>query len=295
MKRKKYCKKLLALGVLGIACAAGILYVKRDEQRQKPEPLQEPEIKPAPEPEEEPEEEPVQETGTENTPEPEAAEAFDWNMVGQLSAGSTIDTSLLTEAEIDSLFYSEEITDTVFKRINGVSYQENDTVGREELRYLRVLHMGFDGQIHIGELIVNCQIAEDILTIMKKLYENKYPIEKMVLVDEYGGDDNRSMEDNNSSAFNYRVIAGTTRLSKHSLGLAIDINPRYNPYVRPGETGEIIVEPSGSEAYVDRQSEFDYKIDEHDLCYQLFSQYGFTWGGSWNTVKDYQHFQKTTE
>lgn len=186
----------------------------------------------------------------------------------------------------------ENITEPVFERINGISYRENDVIKLADLRYLRLLHTGFDGQTHAGELIVNRQIAEEILDIMRTLYESRYPIERMLLVDEYGGDDNRSMADNNSSAFNYRVIAGTSRLSKHSLGLAIDINPRYNPYIRPGENGERIVEPAGSEAYTDRQADFAYKIDEHDLCYRLFVRQGFTWGGSWHTVKDYQHFQK---
>lgn len=186
----------------------------------------------------------------------------------------------------------EPITEPIFERINGISYRENDVVRPEDLRYLRLLHTGFDGQTHAGELIVNRQIAEEILDIMKMLYENRYPIERMRLVDEYDGDDNRSMADNNSSAFNYRVIAGTTRLSKHSLGLAIDINPRYNPYIRFGENGERIVEPAGSEAYTDRKADFPYKIDESDLCYRLFVSHGFTWGGSWHTVKDYQHFQK---
>ena len=185
----------------------------------------------------------------------------------------------------------EKITDPIFKRINGISYRENDTIGIDDLRYLRLLHTGFDGQTHVGELIVNRQIAETILTIMKTLYENRYPIEKMRLVDEYGGDDNCSMEDNNSSAFNYRVIAGTSTLSRHSLGLAIDINPRFNPYIRPGANGELIVAPTGSEAYTDRQAAFAHKIDEDDLCYRLFTTHGFIWGGSWSTVKDYQHFE----
>ena len=212
--------------------------------------------------------------------------------VQQQKAGSVVDVAGLTDAEIESFFYIQEITEPVFARINGSSYRENDVIGRKDLKHLRLLHMGFDGQVHVGELIVNRKIAADVLDIMRVLYENRYPIEKMLLVDEYGGDDNRSMEDNNSSAFNYRMIAGTARLSKHSLGLAIDINPRYNPYIRPGEDGMVIVEPPGSEAYVDRQADFAHKIDESDLCYRLFAAHGFTWGGSWTTVKDYQHFQK---
>jgi len=126
---------------------------------------------------------------------------------------------------------------------------------------------------------------------MKELYENQYPIEKMVLIDEYEADDEKSMEDNNTSAFNYRSINGSTKLSKHSLGLAIDINPRYNPCVRTID-GELSVEPANGNAYTDRTQEFPYKINENDLCYRLFTEHGFTWGGSWNSLKDYQHFEK---
>lgn len=179
----------------------------------------------------------------------------------------------------------------IAQRIAGVSYQENDNISMQELRYLRVLHMGFDGQTHIGELLVHESIAEDILEIMAALYENQYPIEKMLLVDEYGADDEVSMQENNTSAFNYREIAGTSRLSQHSLGLAIDINPKFNPYVKEKD-GELTISPANAEDYVDRTQEFEYKIDENDLCYQLFTAHGFTWGGSWNSVKDYQHFEK---
>ena len=106
------------------------------------------------------------------------------------------------------------------------------------------------------------------------------------------GDDTASMEDNNTSCFNYRVVDGTTKLSKHAYGLAIDINPFYNPYVVPQSDGSTYISPKGSEAYTDRSADFPYKIDENDLCYRLFKEHGFTWGGNWNSCKDYQHFQK---
>ncbi len=101
------------------------------------------------------------------------------------------------------------------------------------------------------------------------------------------------MEDNNTSCFNYRVVDGTTNLSKHALGCAIDINPVYNPYVgfNKGGSGETYISPKGSEVYADRSQNFPYKIDENDLCYKLFIKHGFTWGGNWNSCKDYQHFQ----
>lgn len=208
-----------------------------------------------------------------------------------LSAGSIVSPAILENTGVDNLFYSTEISSEIQERIAGISYQENDTIALADLRYIRVLYYGFDGETHIGELIVNQSIEADILEIMKELYENQYPIEKMVLIDEYDADDENSMADNNTSAFNYRSINGSTKLSKHSLGFAIDINPRYNPCVRTID-GELSVEPANGSPYADRTQEFPYKIDENDLCYRLFTKHGFTWGGSWNSLKDYQHFEK---
>lgn len=208
-----------------------------------------------------------------------------------LSAGSIISPAVLEATGTDNLFYSTEISEGLIRRIMGVSYQENDNISLSELCYLRVLYYGFDGETHIGELIVNQKIEADILEIMKELYENQYPIEKMVLIDEYDADDESSMADNNTSSFNYRTVNGSTKLSKHSMGLAIDINPRFNPCIKT-VNGETLVEPANGTAYTDRTQDFPYKITEQDLCYQLFTEHGFTWGGSWNSLKDYQHFEK---
>lgn len=209
-------------------------------------------------------------------------------------------------------FYYEELTDEVKHRINGISYPissndenvinrlaENDTsaVSYDDLRYLSVLHYDFKGEVQTGELICNKKIAQDLAEIFYELYVNEYQIEKIRLVDEYMGDDTASMADNNTSCFNYRVVDGTTSLSKHALGCAIDINPFYNPYViynRNG-SGETYISPAGSEVYADRSNAFPYKIDENDLCYKLFISHGFIWGGNWNSSKDYQHFQKVVE
>ena len=209
-----------------------------------------------------------------------------------MEAGTVLEDSLLNEDLINNLFYSIEISEEVKQRIWNISYKENNNISLNDLRYLRVLYRGFDGNTHIGELIVNQSIATDVLEIMMELYKNDYPIEKMVLIDEYNGDDESSMEDNNTSAFNYRVISNTTTLSKHSLGMAIDINPKYNPYVVTRANGEIIISPENGAAYADRNNDFSYKMDENDLCVKLFLEHGFTWGGNWNSVKDYQHFEK---
>ncbi len=215
-------------------------------------------------------------------------------IVSETQAGDVVEDSVITQTGMEQFFYREELTDEVFARMDGVSYPQNAQIGREELCYLRVLHTGFDEKTYIGELVVNQKIADDVLDIMKELYEKRYPIEKMLLIDEYGADDEASMSDNNTSAFNYRTIAGTNRLSKHGQGLAVDINPRYNPCVRT-KNGITTVEPQNGSAYVDRNADFSYKITEGDLCLQLFSEHGFTWGGSWNSVKDYQHFEKAVE
>ena len=183
----------------------------------------------------------------------------------------------------------KKIDDEIFARIKGKSFKDNCTLPREDLRYLHVLHKDLNGKTHEGEIICNVYIAADLLDIFQKLYAANYPIEKIRLVDEYDADDERSMRDNNSSCFNFRFISHTTRVSKHGLGLAVDINTLYNPYTKVVD-GKRILEPATAGAYVDRTKNFPYKIDEQDLCYRLFVAHGFEWGGSWDDCKDYQHF-----
>lgn len=208
-----------------------------------------------------------------------------------ITAGEVISTEVASTLDESNLFYYEKISDEVFARIKGISYGDDCTIPRDELRYLRVLHCNKQGDILVGELICNRAIAEDLIEIFKALYRERYPIERMVLVDEYGADDNRSMAANNSSAFNFRFISGTKRLSNHSWGLAVDINPLYNPYVK-SINGRTSVEPIEGEPYVDRQQSHPYIIKEGDLLYREFTSRGFTWGGSWQDRKDYQHFEK---
>lgn len=188
-------------------------------------------------------------------------------------------------------FYISEIPDDIFAKMQGKSYKEDCTVPREDLRYVHVRHMGFDGEAKDGELVVNKAIADDVLAIFEELYKADYPIEKVRLVDEYDADDEASMSDNNSSAFNFRFISHTTRISKHGLGMAVDINTRYNPYVKTVD-GKLSIEPANGADYVDRSKDFPHKIDHEDLCYKLFKEHGFTWGGDWTHSKDYQHFER---
>lgn len=195
-------------------------------------------------------------------------------------------------------FYYEPLTESVKERITGISYPENGcTIPYEDLNYVGLKYIDFDGQVQTGELICNKAVAQDMVEIFYELYRNEYQLERVRLIDEYNGDDTASMAENNTSCFNYRVVDGTTSLSKHAYGLAIDVNPYYNPYVVFGRNadGSDYISPPGSEVYADRGQNFAYKIDENDLCYRLFTEHGFTWGGNWNSSKDYQHFQKTID
>ncbi len=186
-----------------------------------------------------------------------------------------------------SFFTVSEIPDSVFERMQGKSFNSGTTVSREDLRYLTVLHKNWSGETLRGEMVCNKAIAEDLREIFLELFKEGYPIEKMRLVDDYGADDEASMTDNNSSCFNCRTISGTRMISKHSLGLAVDINPLYNPALKHG-----IVRPSVSKAYTDREKDFPYKIMRGDACHRAFTSRGFVWGGGWASSKDWQHFEK---
>lgn len=208
-----------------------------------------------------------------------------------IASSQPVDEQSVVRCGVDSYFRSDPIDDTIYNRIRGLSYKDNCTVPLADLRYLRILHYNGDGEIAMGEMVCSRVISDDLLSIFRELFDAQYRIESVRLVDEYGADDNLSMVNNNSSAFNFRYISGTTRLSKHSLGLAVDINPLYNPYVK-GVGDELVVEPKEARDYVDRDGDFPFKIDTSDLCYKLFIRHGFEWGGDWSSVKDYQHFER---
>lgn len=215
----------------------------------------------------------------------------EWERIAQLPAGELAVSGIIEPEQVNHLFFACALNEDILSRINGNSYTENENILPSQLSYLKMLYYGFDGNTYVGEMIVNQSIEAEVLQIFQTLYENNYPIEKMTLVDEYGADDERSMEDNNTSAFNYRTISGSNKLSNHSYGMAIDLNPKYNPYVKSRSDGSFICQPDNGRDYADRSKDFAYKIDENDLAYRLFTEAGFTWGGSFNSVKDYQHFE----
>ena len=173
------------------------------------------------------------------------------------------------------VFSVQPIPDSVFLRMQGRSWPEGCTVRRAELRYLRLSHVDAEKKEHVGEMVCNKAIANDLLEIFRELYRQKYPIQRIRLMDDYEADDERAMRDNNTSCFCYRKISGSTKLSKHAIGMAVDINTLYNPYVRTGKDGRRIVEPATDVKYVNRRKSCPYKIVKGDLLYRLFLQHGF--------------------
>ena len=205
--------------------------------------------------------------------------------------GDIVPPEVVAREGIETFFAVSEIPDSIFAVMQGRSYKAECIVPRSQLRYLTCLHCDREGVIHVGEMVLNVAIAETVLQILRQLYEASYPIACMRLVDYYEADDERAMQANNSSSFNFRFISHTHRVSRHGLGMAVDINPLYNPYHKHLSDGTEVIEPAPAAAYLDRQSDFPYKIVRGDLCWRLFTQHGFQWGGSWTSCKDYQHFE----
>jgi hypothetical protein len=195
-------------------------------------------------------------------------------------------------AEIADGFYYIKLDDDIKARIKGLSYPADDKdckISYDDLRYVKLKHYDFDGNIKDGELIVNKRLAKEVTEIFYELYQEKYPLTSVKLVDDYGqpADDTLSMEANNTSAFCYRTVFGGGHLSRHSYGAAIDINPKLNPYLDNGR-----IAPENGAQYADRSQDFPGKIDHKDLAYKLFKKHGWEWGGDWSGDKDYQHFSK---
>ena len=192
----------------------------------------------------------------------------------------------------DDRFFYVTLTDELKERITGMSYPAPDQpcrVSYDDLRYVRILYVDFDGAEQEGELMVNRRVADDVIDIFYKLYVKQYPLASVKLVDDFGqpGDDGNSMRANNTSAFCYRQVTGSSHLSWHSFGAAIDINPLQNPYMNKGR-----VSPEEAREFLDRKNKRPHMIDHSDYCYKTFVAHGWKWGGDWNGDKDYQHFYK---
>ena len=183
---------------------------------------------------------------------------------------------------------AEPITDDIAARMSA-SWRPGCPVGFDSLRLLAVTHWGFDGKPRRGELVVHADHADGILQVFRTLYEQRFPIEQMRLVDEFGGDDDRSMAANNTSAFNCRRATGSSAWSEHAHGRAIDINPVQNPYVT--SSGKVL--PPAGRAHTDRRSGATGMVTADGPVVAAFRAIRWGWGGGWSLGKDYQHFSAT--
>lgn len=216
------------------------------------------------------------------------------------------ETLIEPEDDTDAYFVIQTVEegDAVYNRIYGNSFPTDGGITTDEIRYLRVLHYDYNGQIRTGEIIVNAVAAEDTLAVFRELFDAAYQIRQMVLVDTYydagwpefahlergNQADSVSIAHDNTSAFNYRVASNDfSKLSNHAMGRAIDLNPLENPYVYVDGS---VDGPSECLNYVDRSKATadNHMIQEGDFVVTTFKNHGFSWGGDWEGDKDYQHF-----
>ena len=174
------------------------------------------------------------------------------------------------------------------RRMTGVSWRAGCPVALADLRVVRVSFWGFDGRPHTGTLIVNRTGAAQVARVMGRLYAARFPIRRMTPVDAYGGDDYRSIDADNTSAFNCRPATGSKHWSEHAYGRAIDLDPLENPYVSGGKTSH-----PASRRYLDRSLRLPGMIHPGDVAVRAFAAEGWGWGGLWNGTRDYQHFSLT--
>jgi hypothetical protein len=187
-----------------------------------------------------------------------------------------------------AVFRATTLSPEFVEKMKGVSWHEGCPVAPSELRMLTLAYRDFDGHEQTGRLVVNAAVAGEVAEIFRELHARKFPIERMQTVEAYGGNDDRSMEANNTSAFNCRDITGQVgKFSNHSWGRAIDLNPLTNPYVKGAK-----VLPEAGRAYLDRSNDYKGGIASGGNVVELFKKRGWAWGGDWKDRQDYQHFEK---
>jgi len=158
-------------------------------------------------------------------------------------------------------------------------------VGAGDLAWVRVAFRGFDGARHTGELLVNADVTDDVVTVFRQLWQAEFPLEQMRITTLAELDAPPTGDGNNTSAFVCRVVRGGSSYSQHAHGLAIDLNPFHNPYVK----GDLVL-PELASAYKDRSRRAPGMITADGPVTAAFRAVGWEWGGSWRTLKDYQHF-----
>jgi D-alanyl-D-alanine carboxypeptidase len=188
------------------------------------------------------------------------------------------------------------IPDEIWSDMQGKSWHPNlGCPTRERLALLTVTFLDFEGRPALGQLIAAKEVTSELSRILSQIFENgAFRIQRMERVDKYNGNDNASMAANNTSAFNCRVVAGTTILSAHASGIAIDINPVPNPWVKGNNTQPLEGRPFDTERKRQAANQQGQPgiILSGGAAVTAFKQNGWKWGGDWNNQKDYQHFSK---
>jgi hypothetical protein len=168
----------------------------------------------------------------------------------------------------------------------GRSWRPGCPVPLRDLRVIAMTFWGFDRTAHRGRLVVHRRYTDEMVRVFRRLYEERFPIRRMRLVDRYGADDKRSMRADNTSAFNCRWRAGICcTWSQHAYGRALDLNPVENPYVFNGDFS-----PPNGAPFLDRSRHRRGMVHRHDAVWWAFRAVGWSWGGDWRGEKDYQHF-----
>lgn len=193
------------------------------------------------------------------------------------------------DTAFEPVFTAQPLPDNIRESVSRCSWTPHSPASLEALSYLQITYLDFSGKTKVGELIIHTELAQEVLDIFGELYRAQYPIAQIQRIESYDGDDQKSMEDNNTYGYNTRMIQGIQRLSLHSYGSAVDINPLQNPYIVNGKAY-----PEKTENYLDRRNNRRGMIRPGDACYNAFVSRGWVWGGDWDSP-DYQHFEKVVE
>lgn len=170
----------------------------------------------------------------------------------------------------------------------GATWRPECPVAPQDLRRVELDHLGNDGRIHRGALVVHRDVVDDVIAIFDRLLQLRFPIERMQTVDRYpGAADELSMRDNNTSAFNCRPLPGSSRWSLHAYGRAVDVNPLVNPYIDAAGN----LEPATAGPYLDRTRDDLGLLRADSPAVRAFTDRGWRWGGAWRDPVDYQHFE----
>jgi hypothetical protein len=187
-------------------------------------------------------------------------------------------------------FNNGPVSASLLSRIRSTTWHPGCPVAPEDLRQLTLSFRDFENKTRTGRLLVHRDLADEVVRLFQSLYQKGFQIERMVPIEEYGGNDEASMAANNTSAFNCRDATGKPGVfSNHSWGRAIDINPLTNPYVK----GDQVLPPAGR-MYLDRTRAFPGSILKDGFVVREFERAGWIWGGRWTDRQDYQHFEKQT-